>query len=223
MFHWKCLFLYRNYFGKKNGRILNDYQNIKVNHYWLSIIIYIFGVLLTIFYWFVPYSVVWLSVLWHLNSCNNVWYLISQSVSQSIIQMINQLGGFPVSAVSSSTETTLTFMSWWEAPERTFSPLSASQWQACPSVGGGVWHVTQLASYCTTNQLAGLLTVWGLLIRHPFWQEVKQSDDRHAPKLLPVLRESVSSNKADGNRKQQSSEFMLQSVRTWSGWSITHQ
>lgn len=83
MFHWKCLFLYRNYFGKKNGRILNDYQNIKVNHYWLSIIIYIFGVLLTIFYWFVPYSVVWLSVLWHLNSCNNVWYLISQSVDQS--------------------------------------------------------------------------------------------------------------------------------------------
>lgn len=149
-----------------------------------------------------------------------------QSVSQSINQMINQLGGFPVSAVSGSTETTLTFMSWWEAPERIFSPLSASQWQACPSVGGRVWRVTQLASYCTTNQLAALLTVWGLLIRHPFWQEVNQSDHPHAPKLLPVLRESVSSNKS--RWKQKTTEFRVvlvcqKLIRLINNSSITDQ
>lgn len=63
-----------------------------------------------------------------------------------------------------------------------------------PPVGGGAWRETQVASYCTSNELAPLPrslmsppTVWGLLIRHPLQQE-----DHGRPVCPPPRPETTS-------------------------------
>lgn len=63
-----------------------------------------------------------------------------------------------------------------------------------PPVGGGAWSETQVASYCTSNELAPLPrslmsppTVWGLLIRHPLQQE-----DHGRPVCPPPRPETTS-------------------------------